>query len=112
MDSSITFQVKTIDGTVIFFSADCFTTVIEAIGTDLLTDAHLILNGQPINVHMTLQHEKTLQMVALSIFSRRLRSVAANVESGGTYMIGSTPSSAKNRNEKQRKVKKRLGSRT
>jgi hypothetical protein len=39
MDSSITFQGKTIDGTVTFFSIDCFATMTEVMGTDLLKDA-------------------------------------------------------------------------
>jgi hypothetical protein len=70
MASSITFQVKTTDGTVKFFSGDCFATVIEVIDADLLEGGRLILNGQFVNVYMTLHHENIADGSVLYLFKK------------------------------------------
>jgi hypothetical protein len=58
MTSEIKFQVKTIDGSVITFTANRSSTMIDVIGSSTLQNSCLLLNGQPINRHMSLHHEK------------------------------------------------------
>jgi hypothetical protein len=67
MTAPINFQVKRIDGSGEFFSADRWSTIIEAIGRDLLENSQILLNGQIINKHMTLQHENVTEGSVLVI---------------------------------------------
>jgi hypothetical protein len=54
---TIHFVVKRTDGRAELFSAAPFSTLLEAVGAESLTDAHLFMGGRLVNKYMTLAHE-------------------------------------------------------
>jgi hypothetical protein len=84
MNSTINFHLKQTDGSVQMLTASLLSTLIEVVGANALRNSQVLLDGQPVNYFMTLQHENitdgsVLYVIKKAAPGRRKRSTNRSI---------------------------------